>query len=77
MEGKISHVPADPVAQVLDPVGAGDGFDAGFLAGWLRGFTLADSLRLGARVGAAAVGVFGDYHGYPRAEEIGLLRGSV
>lgn len=70
MGGKIIHVPAYPVERVLDPVGAGDGFDAGFLAGWLRGFTMEESLRLGARVGAAAVGVFGDYHGYPHAEEI-------
>ena len=54
-----------PVDRVLDPVGAGDGFDAGFLAGWLRGWTLEKCLQLGARLGAAAVGVMGDYQGYP------------
>jgi 2-dehydro-3-deoxygluconokinase len=65
-EGKITEVPAAPSHQVVDPVGAGDGFDAGFIAGWLRGNALEDCLRLGAVVGAAAVSVTGDYAGYPR-----------
>jgi 2-dehydro-3-deoxygluconokinase len=51
---------------VVDPVGAGDGFDAGFIAGWLRGWGLEKCLQLGARLGAAAVSVMGDYQGYPR-----------
>jgi 2-dehydro-3-deoxygluconokinase len=66
-EGRQLEAPAEPVARVLDPVGAGDGFDAGFLAGWLRGDSLDAALRLGARVGAAAVAALGDYNGYPRA----------
>jgi len=65
-EGHHYQAPAHPVAQVVDPVGAGDGFDAGFLAGWLRGSSIEDSLQLGARIGAAAVAVLGDYAGYPR-----------
>jgi 2-dehydro-3-deoxygluconokinase len=65
-DGATLHVPAAPVEQVVDPVGAGDGFDAGFLAGWLRGDSLEESLRLGARIGAAAVATLGDYAGYPR-----------
>ena len=69
-EGRFFSAPAWPVDQVVDPVGAGDGFDAGFIAGWLRGFDLADCLALGARVGAEAVRVTGDYQGYPRAAEI-------
>ena len=64
--GQRLEAPAYPVERVVDPVGAGDGFDAGVLAGWLRGWSLEDSLRLGARVGAAAVTVMGDYEGYPR-----------
>jgi len=63
---QIIEIPAHPVEQVIDPVGAGDGFDAGFLAGWLQGWELEECLLLGARVGAAAVGVMGDYAGYPR-----------
>jgi 2-dehydro-3-deoxygluconokinase len=65
-DGRRYAAPAHPVARVVDPVGAGDGFDAGFLAGWLRGYSIEDSLDLGARIGAAAVEVLGDYAGYPR-----------
>lgn len=54
-------VPAEPVAATIDPVGAGDAFDAGFLSGWLRGNTLGESLRLGAQMGAASVATLGDY----------------
>jgi 2-dehydro-3-deoxygluconokinase len=64
--GQLHAVPAAPVEWVVDPVGAGDGFAAGFLAGWLRGHSVEEMLRLGARVGAAAVGTLGDYAGYPR-----------
>jgi 2-dehydro-3-deoxygluconokinase len=53
------------VDDVVDPVGAGDGFDAGFIAGILRGWDISSSLNLGARVGASAVSVIGDYEGYP------------
>ena len=65
-DGKRYAASAHPVAHVIDPVGAGDGFDAGFLAGWLRGAGIEESLDLGARIGAAAVEVLGDYAGYPR-----------
>jgi 2-dehydro-3-deoxygluconokinase len=68
--GRIVKVPSYPVAKVVDPVGAGDGFDAGFLSGWLRGWDIEDSLRLGARIGAAAVSVLGDYQGYPTLAEL-------
>lgn len=54
-------VPAMPVAEVIDPVGAGDGFNAGFLSGWLRGYALEDALLLGAQVGAKIVSLTGDY----------------
>jgi 2-dehydro-3-deoxygluconokinase len=63
------EIEAHPVAQVVDLIGAGDGFDAGFLAAWLRGWDLQRSLRLATLVGACAVGVHGDYEGYPRWPE--------
>ncbi len=56
---------AYPVSAVVDPIGAGDGFDAGFLTGWLRGWNLEECLRLANFVGACATGVYGDYEGYP------------
>ncbi|GAB4557189.1 MAG: sugar kinase [Anaerolineae bacterium] len=64
------HVPAFQVPQVVDPVGAGDGFDAGFLAGWLKGWSMEDCLRLGALVGALAVTVPGDVEGYPTMRQV-------
>lgn len=51
--------------RVIDPVGAGDGFDAGFIAGRLRGKSIAESLHIGAIVGAGSVAHLGDYAGYP------------
>lgn len=65
-DGERVVVPAAPVAQVIDPVGAGDGFNAGFISGLLAGTSLEAALRLGAQIGAASVEHLGDYAGYPR-----------
>jgi len=70
-DGEEACVEPHPV-DVVDAVGAGDGFNAGFVAGLLRGDTLPRCLALGARVGAAAVAVVGDWEGYPTAGELGL-----
>lgn len=69
-DDRILEVRAYPADKAIDPIGAGDGFDAGFLAGWLKGWDLERCLQLGARVGAAAVTVLGDYHGYPYAKDV-------
>ena len=63
---KSIEVPAEAVENVIDPVGAGDGFNAGFLSGWLRNESIEAALHLGARIGAAAVAHASDYAGYPR-----------
>lgn len=68
--GERIHTPAFPASRVVDPVGAGDGFDAGFLAGWLKGWKDLDCLRLGALVGALAVTVPGDVEGYPDWQQV-------
>jgi 2-dehydro-3-deoxygluconokinase len=65
-DGVRYEAPAFPAERVIDPVGAGDGFDAGFLAGLLRGTTILEALTLGARVGAGSVAALGDYAGYPQ-----------
>jgi sugar/nucleoside kinase (ribokinase family) len=48
------HAPAQP-ADVVDPTGAGDAFDAGLLVAWLGGADPDESLRAGCVAGAAAV----------------------
>lgn len=62
--------PADAVTRLVDPVGAGDGFNGGFLGGLLAGLSLHEATRLGSYVGARAVEVVGDNAGYPVLEEI-------
>ncbi|GGB31941.1 sugar kinase [Virgibacillus dakarensis] len=64
------YVPGYTVENVVDTVGAGDGFAAGFISGLLRGWNCYDSVRLGNNVGACALNVEGDFEGYPYWEEI-------
>ncbi|RAV04145.1 sugar kinase [Paenibacillus sp. YN15] len=54
-----------PVAHVVDPVGAGDGFAAGVLSGLLDGLALPEAVRRGCAIGAAVVTVNGDVEGLP------------
>jgi 2-dehydro-3-deoxygluconokinase len=51
----------------IDPVGAGDAFNAGYLAVRLRGGTIDDALRAGARCGAAVTTAVSDTAGFPRS----------
>lgn len=59
------YVAGYPVKQIVDTVGAGDGFAAGFLSGLLRGWSYTEAVRLGNRIGAFALTVPGDVEGYP------------
>jgi 2-dehydro-3-deoxygluconokinase len=68
--GTMIEVPADLVARPLDPVGAGDAFDAGFLAAHLAGASLRDALAVGAHVAARVVEVAGDHDGAPRLDQL-------
>lgn len=56
-------------AKKVDPVGAGDAFDAGFLCGFLEGQSLETCGKMGNIMGAFAISVRGDMEGYrPRKE---------
>jgi len=62
---RIDRVPFFPVKQVVDTVGAGDGFCAGFLSGIVRGLSHYESVRLGSLVGALVVQGAGDWESIP------------
>ena len=63
---KIPPYPCKPV----DPIGAGDGFNAGFLAGLLQGRGVLTAGQMGAVCGALATQVPGDVEGYPDAAQM-------
>jgi 2-dehydro-3-deoxygluconokinase len=54
------HVMPAPARIEIDPVGAGDAFNAGYLAARLAGASCLDALRAGCDAGATAAGTFGD-----------------
>lgn len=59
-----------PVTQVVDTVGAGDGFAAGVVSALLEGRSVPDALRRGAWIGARAVQVLGDTEGLPTRDDL-------
>ncbi len=59
-----------PVAEVIDTVGAGDGFAAGVVSALLEGRSVPDAVRRGAWIGARAVQVLGDTEGLPTRAEL-------
>lgn len=54
-----------PVENVIDTVGAGDGFAVGVLSGILEGLPIEKSIQRGNAIGALAVQSLGDNTGYP------------
>jgi 2-dehydro-3-deoxygluconokinase len=66
-------VRAEPVAQVVDTVGAGDGFAVGVISALLEGRSLPQAVVRGNRIGALAVQVTGDSEGLPDRARLDLL----
>lgn len=64
------RIAAVPVAEVIDTVGAGDGFMVGVTSALLEGRSLADAARRGAWIGARAVQVRGDTEGLPTRSQL-------
>jgi 2-dehydro-3-deoxygluconokinase len=71
--GAIVRIPAIPVSNVVDTVGAGDAFCAGFIAGRLDGVDLGTALAMANACGALAVASVGDQAGLPDRAELGRL----
>lgn len=63
-------IPAFSVKQVVDTVGAGDGFAVGVVSALLEGFTLPEAVRRGNAIGALAVMSPGDNDGLPTSSEL-------
>jgi dehydrogluconokinase len=59
-----------PVKEVIDTVGAGDGFAVGVVSGLLEGRNVSDAVRRGVWIGARAVQVLGDTEGLPTRAEL-------
>jgi 2-dehydro-3-deoxygluconokinase len=65
-----AHCDQFPLAEMVDPIGAGDAFDAGYLAAHLEGLPLAECLRWGHAVAARVCQTVGDWEGLPKREEL-------
>lgn len=63
-------VPGFKVENVVDTVGAGDGFAVGLLSGMLEGLRLQDSVLRGNAIGAIQVMHRGDNDGLPNKNEL-------
>ena len=66
-------IPAQPVAKVVDTVGAGDGFAVGVISALLESLTLPAAVARGNRIGALAIQVSGDSEGLPTRTELARL----
>ncbi|MDQ6422324.1 sugar kinase [Paenibacillus sp. LHD-117] len=64
-KGEETSVPFYPAEQVVDTVGAGDGFCAGFLAGLMKGMSPVEAVRLASINGSLVVQMRGDWEALP------------
>ncbi|MCY0389536.1 sugar kinase [Robbsia sp. Bb-Pol-6] len=76
-DGERGYVAAVPVAEVIDTVGAGDGFAVGVVSALHEGFSLARASARGALIGALAVQVIGDSEGLPSRAQLARLEASA
>jgi 2-dehydro-3-deoxygluconokinase len=69
-EGMSAQVPGFKVREVVDTVGAGDGFAVGLICGLLSGDRLTEAITKGNAIGAMQVMSPGDSDGLPNAEQL-------
>ena len=69
-EAGSGRVAGFPVAEVVDTVGAGDGFAVGVISALLDGLSVPEAVKRGAWIGARAVQVLGDSEGLPTRAEL-------
>jgi len=69
-KNKVSTVPYYKVDQVIDTVGAGDGFCAGFITGMLKNYTYTEAVRLGNLIGSMVIQMEGDWEAIPTWDHV-------
>lgn len=68
--GQATIVPGYSVDQVIDTVGAGDGFAVGVITGLLEGLSTEEAARRGNAIGSLAVQAPGDNDGYSTRDQL-------
>ncbi|MFD0676143.1 MULTISPECIES: sugar kinase [unclassified Paenibacillus] len=76
-QGKVNSVPYFKAEQVVDTVGAGDGFCAGFIVGLLKNYSHTEAVRLGNLIGSMVVQTEGDWEGIPTWEQVEAVLNNV
>lgn len=69
--GEKGQVEAIRVNNVVDTVGAGDGFAVGVISALLEGKSLPQAIRRGNKIGSLAIQVIGDSEGLPTRAQLG------
>ena len=70
-DGEQATVPACRVENVVDTVGAGDGFAVGVISALLEGLPLYRAVERGNKIGSLAVQAVGDSEGLPTRAALG------
>ena len=70
-------VPGQEVPQVIDTVGAGDGFAVGVISALLEGLPLDGAAARGNAIGARVLQFRGDCDGLPDRHELQMLPGAI
>jgi 2-dehydro-3-deoxygluconokinase len=68
--GQQAQVAACKVENVVDTVGAGDGFAVGLISALLEGLSLEQAVKRGNKIGSLAVQAVGDSEGLPTREQL-------
>ncbi|MDU3835148.1 MAG: sugar kinase, partial [Enterobacter hormaechei] len=71
-DGEQGAVAAVKVDNVVDTVGAGDGFAVGVISALLEGKPLSQAVARGNKIGSLAIQVQGDSEGLPTRAELGV-----
>lgn len=69
-EGGSGYVAGFTVDEIVDTVGAGDGFAAGVLSALIEGLPVEEAVRRGCAIGAIQLTSRGDNEGLPTVEEL-------